>query len=167
MKISSFFSRFLMWFLIFQSVVWLTYTIPALANSIQSTLASVVIWFYSLFSNGATSDGNIIKHVETGRFLVIDQYCTGFTLVATLVAGLMALHISWTNKFFAAIIAILFIQFENIFRITHLFYEIKQPINNFEIYHLYIWQGINFITALLTFYIIVRLFKQKETNVFK
>ena len=63
-----------------------------------------------------------------------------------------------------AVSAIILIQFENIIRITHLFYEIKEPVNNFEIYHLYIWQLVNFLFALTVFYFLNHYVNKKEKS---
>ena len=48
---------------------------------------------------------------------------------------------------------------ENVIRIAHLFFEIRLPNNNFEFYHLYVWQIVNFITGL-----VVLLFLEKKFN---
>ena len=61
-----------------------------------------------------------------------------------------------------SLIAIVAIQALNILRISHLFFEIKHPINHFEIYHLYVWQFINFVSSMGVFYLLQQHFLKRK-----
>lgn len=64
-----------------------------------------------------------------------------------------------------SIFTVLVIQTLNILRISHLFFEIKHPVNYFEIYHLYVWQLVNFIFAIGVFYLLYNYFCKKGLEV--
>jgi exosortase/archaeosortase family protein len=152
---------------ILQLLVWQFHQTPTLANYFQSSLADIVGNFYTFFSNKIIIDNNLLIHADTGRYVVVDSQCTGLSLIATFVAGIFSLGYSIKNKLIMVISAVILIQLENILRITHLFYEMKEPINNFEIYHLYIWQLVNFIFALALFYFLNHYINQKEKSFVK
>jgi len=166
-SLTHFAKAFLLWTVVLQFLVWQFHQTPALANVFQSTLADIVGNFYRLISNKIIVDNNLLIHSETGRYVVVDSQCTGLSLIATLLAGIFSLSHSIKYKLLMAISAIIFIQLENIIRITHLFHEIKDPINNFDIYHLYIWQLVNFIFALAIFYLLNHYINQKEKSLVK
>ncbi|NQZ82420.1 MAG: archaeosortase/exosortase family protein [Colwellia sp.] len=163
-SLSHFSKAFLLWTVVLQIIVWQFHQTPILANAFQNSLADIVGNFYRIISNNIIVDNNLLIHPDTGRYVVVDSQCTGLSLVATLLAGIFSLFHSIKNKLLMAVSAIILIQFENIIRITHLFYEIKEPVNNFEIYHLYIWQLVNFLFALTVFYFLNHYVNKKEKS---
>ena len=83
-------------------------------------------------------------------------------LIASVSAVIMALNQPISNKIYMLIVVVLILHVENILRITHLMYEIKEENNDFDFYHLYIWQIINFVTALLVIVGVERLLGSKK-----
>jgi len=166
-SLTNFAKAFLLWTVVLQLIVWQFHQSPILASYFQSSLADVVGTLYTFISNEIIIDNNLLIHPETGRYVVIDSQCTGLALIATFWAGVFSLSYSIKNKIFMALIAVILIQLENLLRITRLFHEIKNPINNFEIYHLYIWQLINFIFALALFYFLSYYITHKEISFVK
>jgi exosortase/archaeosortase family protein len=166
-NLTDFAKAFLLWTVILQLTVWQFHQTPALASYFQNSLADIVGTFYRFFSNAIIIDNNLLIHEDTGRYVVVDTQCTGLSLIATFLAGVFALPYSIKNKSIMALSAVMLIQLENILRITHLFYEMKEPINNFEIYHLYIWQLVNFLFALALFYFLNHYINQKENSFVK
>ncbi|MDO6447486.1 archaeosortase/exosortase family protein [Colwellia sp. 1_MG-2023] len=144
-----FFPRFLLFIVIFQSLVYFIHSDLWLSQFIQLALANNVAYIYQLFVGSIIVDGNLLKHIDSTRFLIVDNECTGLMLIASVSAVIMALNQPINNKIFMIIIAVLILHVENIIRISHLMYEIKEESNDFDFYHLYIWQFINFVTALL------------------
>ncbi|WP_339723532.1 hypothetical protein [uncultured Paraglaciecola sp.] len=100
----------------------------------------------------------------TERYVVIDHQCTGFSLIATLSAILFVLPINWQKKITGVVIIIVFVQLENVVRISHLYYLVVNNSPSFDFYHLYLWQGVNFVYAIALFLITFKLLIPKEKN---
>ena len=152
----TFFRTFLLFSLIFQSIVWYLNSVPEVAMLIQVTLTQLAGLFSSIFSNDLIIKGNMMIHQSSERFVVVDEQCTGLALTATLFAAVMALSMKKLNKVLALIAIFIALQAFNILRISHLFYEVKTISNNFDFYHLYVWQLLNFIFSLTIFYVLLK-----------
>lgn len=160
----NFFICFLCWLSLLQICVIVIHSTPELSTSIETAIAELTRLTYSLIFEPIIRENNHIIHISSNRYLVVDHQCTALALCATLTAALLALPHKWTIRIAAAVIAVLLIQIENIIRIVFLMYEIKSPINNFDFYHLYIWQFINFCFALLVFYLCFKYTNHYENN---
>lgn len=160
--ILTFFARFIFALVVFQFIVLLIHTFLPLAEKIQHVLACIVSWLYQYVDNVVIVDGNMLIHLHNGRYLVVDNECTGLMLVATVWAAIVAFEYEWRSKLTMMVIAFFVLQFENIIRIVHLLFEIKETNNNFEFYHLYFWQSVNFGLALLVLFALDKSFKFKE-----
>ncbi|MBU2892509.1 hypothetical protein KO495_04125 [Colwellia sp. D2M02] len=173
----TFFVVFVLCSVLIQLTVWQIHQTPWLADSIQTALAYAAANLSQLFSRDVLLNENEIIHSLSQRYIVVDSQCTALSLIGTLLAAIIALPIksisaSASSVTFSQIVRIKgliffisagFIQVLNIIRISHLFFEIKHPINNFEFYHLYVWQGINFVTVICIFYLIHQYVKRKLT----
>ena len=151
-RLYHFFKRFILWAMLLQLIVFLISQAPEITDVIENTLAQWSSSLYRLAVGPMLTEGNRLIHLESGRYVIVDSQCTALSLSATLMAAMFSLPYQWRDKVFAAFLAVSLIQIENIIRITCLFYEVKQPVNNFHLFHLYIWQLINFIVALIIFY---------------
>lgn len=160
--ILAFFSRFIAALVMFQLIVLLIHTFSPLAQKIQHVLASIVSWFYQHLDSVVFVDGNMLIHPNNARYLIVDNECTGLLLVATVWAAIVAFEHKWLSKLKMMMIAFFVLQFINVIRIVHLLFEIKEVNNNFEFYHLYFWQSINFGLAILVLFILDKLFKFKD-----
>ena len=159
-----FFIKFLLWSAIFQYAVWQFHHHAFLSELLLNTLTQLSEKFCALFSNNILIDSNKLIHADTGRYIIIDQQCSGLTLIATLLAAFCSLPTKKSKKLAMSLIAIVAIQALNILRISHLFFEIKQPVNHFEMYHLYVWQFINFTFAIALFYLLQQHFVKGNKN---
>ncbi|GAA6206224.1 MULTISPECIES: archaeosortase/exosortase family protein [Thalassotalea] len=144
-----YFPRFLLYLIILQSIVYWVHRDLWLSQTIQHALSNSVAYLYQLIAEPIIVDGNLLKHTNSTRFLIVDNECTGLMLIASVSAVVLALNQPIYNKICMLIVAVLVLHVENILRIIHLMYEIKEENNDFDFYHLYIWQIINFVTALL------------------
>jgi len=159
-----FFIKFLLWSAIFQYTVWQLHHHAFLSELLLNSLAQLAEKFCALFTNNILLDANKLIHADTSRYIIIDQQCSGLTLIATLLAAFCSLPIKKSEKLAMSLIAIVAIQALNILRISHLFFEIKHPINHFEIYHLYVWQFINFVSSMGVFYLLQQHFLKRKGN---
>ncbi|WP_076419556.1 hypothetical protein [Colwellia sp. UCD-KL20] len=161
----SFFRVFMVWVLLLQLLVWWIDESTRLAFFIQSYLAEAAGYLGHFFLDNVSVIDNKLIHADTQRFVIVDHKCTALSLIATLWAAIFALQYRWSLKILMAISACILIQIENIIRIVHLFNEIKYPINQFELYHLYIWQLVNFVSALALFFLMNWLAEKYEARI--
>ncbi len=132
------------------------------ADFIQNLLSQVAGHIYGWFAEDFVVVANKLIHLQQERYVVINQQCTALSLIASLLAAVFSLPITIMQKIGGALFVVVSIQIENIIRIIFLFNEIKKTDNLFDFYHLYLWQFINFVFALLIFALIVRMFKVKR-----
>lgn len=158
----NFFIKFLLYIIIFQWAVYLIQTNSFISLKIQTTLVNTVAYIYQLFAEPVIINGNTLRHVNSSKFLIVDNECTGLILLASVCSVLMAFNYSWWAKLKMILVAVFILEGENIIRMTHLLHEIKKENNDFDIYHLYIWQIINFVTALFVISAVKRWFRDKE-----
>ena len=157
-----FFPKFLMFLAVFQLTVFFIHSSEMLSQAIQLAITYSVAFVYQMFAEPIIIDGNILRHADSSHFLIVDNECTGLMLFASVSAVVMTFSYSLTTKVKMLVIAALILQGENTLRITHLMYEVRKETNDFEFYHLYIWQMINFITALLVIAGLERFFRSRE-----
>lgn len=136
----------------------------SLALFVQYSLADWVANIYRCFFTGISVNGNVITIVNSERHLIIDNECTALMLSASVASAIFALNYSLLSRVFSIIISLLLIQCENMLRILHLIVEIQKPDNLFNFYHLYVWQGINFLTAVAVILITEHMMKRFSIN---
>ena len=164
LPLSRFFVRFLCWTLLLQLMVWQLNQSPGFSSVIEQFIAWFVASLYGFFFDDMLLAGNHLIHKASARYVIVDQQCTALVLVASLMAGIFSLPHKRRNKIAMILIAVAVIQVENAFRIMHLYYEMGKKNNQFEFYHLYVWQLINFIMAVCLFFFLDRAFQKKEFN---
>ena len=143
-----YFYRFLLSIVVSQSLVFFIHQHKGLSSFVQYSLADSVTDIYRYFFTGITVNGNVIV-VNSERYLIIDNECTALMLSASVASAIFALNYSLLSRICSIVLSLLLIQCENILRILHLIFEIQKPDNLFNFYHLYVWQGINFLTAVV------------------
>lgn len=158
----NFFLRFLVFIVLFQTIVYFIHHNQLLSYSIQLSITHSVAFVYQLIANPVIIDGNQLLHLDSPRFLIVDNECTGLMLFASVNAVIMSFKQSFVTQLKMLILAAVLLYCENILRITHLLFEVRKDNNNFEFYHLYVWQIINFLSALLIIKGVERIFGTKE-----
>jgi len=157
-----FFWKFLVFVTLLQGVVYIIHNNPVLSQLIQFAITNIVAFVYEILAEPVIVDENTLRHIGTSRFLIVNDECTGLVLLASVCSVFMAFNYSWPAKLKMIVTVILLLQVENIIRITHLLFIFKKENNDFDIYHLYIWQVINFTTALFVIGAVERVFREKE-----
>lgn len=153
----SFFTKFILAVVILQLVV---YVLQANFSAIiQGSITNAVGLLYSLVDSSIVIDGNLLIHKDSFGFLIVDNSCTGLMLLASVCSAIIAFEYTWQVKVKMIFIAIFILQCENILRIAHLLYVVKNHNNVFDMFHLYIWQAINFAMALIVIIGLDKMFK--------
>ncbi len=126
-----------------------------------SGLAKISVWITSLFDNTVASYGNTLYNATTGQGVTIVRGCNGIEAVIILAAAIFAFPASLKNKMIGFGLGFFAIQGLNLVRIISLFYLVQWDKTWFELFHLYIWQALIIIDALVVWLIWLRYLPRK------
>ena len=110
----------------------------------------------SFFDSSVQADGIIMRSVENGAAVQIMPGCNGVEAMIVLAAAIIAFDASWKHKLVGLIFGFIAIQALNIVRIISLFYLLQWNRDWFEWAHLYIWQALIILDALIIFILWIR-----------
>jgi len=125
-------------------------------------LASISTAIMQLFDPNVVSDGDIIKSTAGGLAVKIAPGCNGVEAVIILFAAIFAFPSGFIHKIYGFIFGFFAIQVLNIIRIISLYYLLQWDINWFEWFHLYLWQALIILDALIVWLIWLRYLPKKN-----
>jgi len=108
------------------------------------------------FDGTALSTGNVVYSTRTGFSMAIVAGCNGVEAMLVLLAGILAYPASWKAKLVGLAIGAVAIQALNLVRIVSLFYLGQWDMKWFEWAHLYAWQALIMLDALLVWMLWMR-----------
>jgi len=108
------------------------------------------------FDGTAQSQGNMVYSSRTGFAMVIMAGCNGVEAMLVLLAGILAYPAPWRLKFIGLGIGVVAIQALNLVRIVSLYYLGQWDMKWFEWAHLYAWQALIMLDALLVWMLWIR-----------
>lgn len=117
-----------------------------------------------LFDASVIVQGKVIANSLNGFSVSIEAGCNGVEASLILVAAILAYPSSWEMKFNGIVFGVLAIQLLNIVRIISLFYLGQWDMQWFEWMHLYIWQILIILDALIVFIIWLRVVNAPDTK---
>ena len=119
-------------------------------------LAKVSVFLVELFDSGVESSGRVIRSLENGFAVEIAPGCNGVEAMIILIAAIVAFPSTWRQKAVGLAIGFVAIQGLNLVRIISLFYLGQWNYTWFEWAHLYIWQALIILDALVVFLLWLR-----------
>ncbi len=108
------------------------------------------------FDGDARSMGKVLFSERTGFAVSIEAGCNGVEAMLVLLAGILAFPAPWRLKLIGLAIGVVAIQALNIVRIVSLFYLGQWDAKWFEWAHLYIWQSLIMLDALIVWLLWIR-----------
>jgi len=108
------------------------------------------------FDGTAQSQGNMVYSSRTGFAMIIMAGCNGVEAMLVLLAGILAYPAPWRLKFIGLGIGVVAIQALNLVRIVSLFYLGQWNAQWFEWAHLYVWQTLIMLDALIVWLLWMR-----------
>ena len=108
------------------------------------------------FDGDARSVGKTLYSERTGFAVTIEAGCNGVEAMLVLLAGILAFPAPWRLKLIGLAIGVVAIQVLNIIRIVSLFYLGQWDAQWFEWAHLYIWQSLIMLDALIVWLLWIR-----------
>lgn len=122
-----------------------------------SALAAISVFIIELFDSGVESSGKIIRDLETGFAVSIEPGCNGVEALIILFAAIFAFPAPLKHKLIGFAIGFCAIQGLNLVRIISLFYMGQWNMTWFNWFHLYLWQALIILDALVVWLIWLRL----------
>ena len=102
------------------------------------------------------SSGAMLVSTRTGFAVTILAGCNGVEAMIVLVAGMLAFPAPWRARLLGIALGILAVQALNLVRIVSLFYLGQWDRAAFEWAHLYLWQGLIMLDALVVWILWLR-----------
>ena len=121
-----------------------------------SVLADISTWLIGLFDEDAVASGKVIRSLSTGFAVSIERGCNGVEAVIILAAAIFAFPAPWKHKLAGFAVGFVAIQALNLVRIISLFYLGQWSMTWFEWFHLYLWQALIILDALVVWLLWLR-----------
>ena len=112
--------------------------------------------FIRAFDGDARAQGNMVYSARTGFAMVIVAGCNGVEAMLVLLAGILAYPAPWRSKLIGLALGAVAIQALNLVRIVSLFYLGQWDMKWFEWAHLYLWQALIMLDALIVWMLWIR-----------
>ncbi|WP_440995301.1 exosortase H [Arhodomonas sp. SL1] len=119
-------------------------------------VAHVSAWLVQLFDGNVIAQGVILRHSGNGAAVAIQPGCNGVEAMIALFAAVMAFPAPWRYRLLGLGAGFVAIQALNLVRIITLFYLLQWNEAIFEFAHLYLWQALIILDALVVFLIWLR-----------
>ena len=126
-------------------------------------VAEMAVGIVQHWDESATASGKIIADTVSGFAISIEPGCNGIEPIIILTSAIVAFHASWRHKAIGIAIGISMIYAINLVRIVSLFYLGQWNESVFEWMHLYVWQALIMLDALISFLIWMRWVRIRET----
>ncbi|AKS40680.1 exosortase H [Wenzhouxiangella marina] len=127
-----------------------------------AVIAHISVFIIELFDDGVTSAGKQIWDNATGFGISIEPGCNGVEALIILFAAIFAFPASFKRKLIGFFIGFVAIQGLNLVRIISLFYMGQWNMTWFEWFHLYLWQALIILDALVVWLIWLRTLPPRE-----
>jgi exosortase H (IPTLxxWG-CTERM-specific) len=119
-------------------------------------IADISVWIVLLFDDNVIATGNVIRDATNGFGVRIERGCNGIEAVIILFSAIFAFPAPFRYKMLGFVIGFFAIQALNLVRIISLFYLGQWSYPVFEWFHLYLWQALIILDALIVWLIWLR-----------
>ena len=127
-----------------------------------SFIADISVWIVQFFDDNVEAYRNVIRNATTGFGVRIERGCNGVEAVIILFAAIFAFPAPIKNKLIGFTIGFFAIQLLNLVRIVSLFYLGQWNQVAFEWFHLYLWQALIILDALVVWLVWLRTLPQAK-----
>ena len=119
-------------------------------------IAHVSVWLMRIFDHSVIARQNDIINAFSGGGIQIVAGCNGVEAVLILVSAIGAFPAPWKHKLIGIGLGFVAIQALNLLRIISLYYLYQWNMVWFEWFHLYLWQALIILDALIFWLIWLR-----------
>lgn len=121
-----------------------------------SMIADISVWIVKGFDDNVIATGNVLRDSVSGFGVRIERGCNGLEAVIILFSAIFAFPAPFKNKMIGFIAGLFAIQLLNLVRIISLYYLGQWNYTAFEWFHLYLWQALIILDALVVWIIWLR-----------
>jgi exosortase H (IPTLxxWG-CTERM-specific) len=132
----------------------------AVINPFTAVIAKISVWIIELFDENVISYGKVIQSKTNGFAVEIQRGCNGIEAVIILFAAIFAFPATFKHKLIGFGAGFVAIQALNLVRIISLFYLGQWNTTAFNWFHLYLWQALIILDALVVWLIWLRYLPQ-------
>src|SRR5210317_979405 len=129
-----------------------------------SMIADISVWIVKAFDDNVMATGNVIRDKVSGFGVRIERGCNGLEAVIILFSAIFAFPAPLKNKLIGFVIGFFAIQILNLVRIISLYYLGQWNYAAFEWFHLYLWQALIILDALVVWLIWLRTLPGSRTR---
>ncbi len=122
-----------------------------------AVLADISVFLIMLFDDGVQASGKVIRDLASGFAVSIEPGCNGVEALIILFAAIFAFPAPLKHKLIGFAIGFIAIQSLNLVRIISLFYLGQWNMTWFNWFHLYLWQALIILDALVVWLIWLRM----------
>ena len=119
-------------------------------------LARMSAGLIMIFDPHVAAFGKILQSTTNGFAISIEAGCNGIEAAIILVAAMLAFPAPWKHRVIGIVAGLGAVQALNIVRIVSLFYLGQWNLNAFEWAHLYLWQGLIMLDAMIVWLLWIR-----------
>ena len=163
--------RFLVVFSIVLTVLFYVELLNFVQNSVVMPWTEFLAFFSAsilhLLDSTVHSYGVLIINNQTGNGVKIEPGCNGVEAFIVLVAAILAYPSQWYDKLQGIVIGFFAIELLNVVRVMTLFYLSQWDKSIFEFAHLYLWQALIMLDALIFWLIWLRLLARRAPELGK
>ena len=121
-----------------------------------AALAKISTSLVTLFDGSVHASGKIISSTKSGFAVSIEAGCNGVEATIVLLAAILAFPAPWKHKLMGLAAGIVAVQALNVVRVISLFYLGQWNRDVFEWAHLYVWQALIMLDALIVWLLWLR-----------
>ena len=121
-----------------------------------NAVAAASVAIVKAFDPAVVAQGAVIISTKTGFAVQILAGCNGVEAMIVLIAGVLAFPATWPQRAAGIAIGVVAIQALNLVRIVSLFYLGQWDRQWFEWAHLYVWQAVIMLDALIVWLLWLR-----------
>ena len=119
-------------------------------------LARISAALITVFDPRVAAFGKILQSTTNGFAVSIEAGCNGIEAAIILIAAMLAFPAPWKHRAIGVLAGLVAIQTLNVVRVISLFYLGQWNLKAFEWAHLYVWQGLIMLDALLVWMLWIR-----------
>jgi exosortase H (IPTLxxWG-CTERM-specific) len=152
--------RFLLLFLLILGALFVAELLQPVEQHViepfTGAIAHVCAWLVSTFDPHTMAIGKELHSTTNGFAISIERGCNGVEAVIILVSAMLAYPAPWRYKLIGIGAGFVAIQALNLVRIISLFYLGQWNRTWFDWFHLYLWQALIVLDALVAFLVWLR-----------
>ncbi len=160
--------RFFLVFLVLQGVLFTVELLRPVQRAViipfTEFLALASGWLIKLFDSQVVTYGVVIQSTANSFGVEIAAGCNGVEATIILVAAILAFPAPWKYKLIGIASGFLAIQGLNLVRIISLFYLGQWNMTAFEWAHLYVWQALIMLDALIVWLVWIRMMPERAAH---